>query len=679
MLPQSCTRHLVRVGKYCCTLHLCSLPLIMNSTSVLLCLIGLCSYNAVHATLRGDTQRKAYPSLHRSRQREAAISNKSYRNIPGFDCFHNIQGMMDAMLDLEKEYPDLVSVQSIGKSFLKDDIYAMKITAKGTSSSKGKMLLTGGVHAREYAPPELLMRFAADALDKYNKDADTTWILEHTEIHIIFYVNPDGRRKAEEEPNTMWRKNVDPGNDKCSDSTYGVDINRNFDFLWGDISGASKSPCDDDYMGTSAGSETETQALTEYAKSLFPEAQRKKDPVGQMDEPFGEDIMGLYMDIHAYGGFTYYPWGHKDTKSPDNASLEALGRKISSFNGYDLWAGSQPDFQYPVSGDTSDYMYAVLGVASFGLEIGQAFYESCAVFENDILPSNLPALMYAAKVSKKPNSLAKGPDVMELIANIDKDGIKVTATASDSKLVNIRGYPDFETGDQSVAGIALSLDVHPDDLDGNNGRLDMTNKGNGFQALISTNGVTSGRHILYAQARDSDGYLGPVSSIFVVLNESPSSPSSTPTGPTHSPGGGAGTWKTIVNENFDSGYGAFTKRGVDVRHYTKAKRRDGVVRIQEGNVQLQFDTSYSQYNVSFSAFFRASTNSKICLDYRTKGTWNEVQCWSGKKVDPQTWHDDVSAKFNVDATSLAIRFRRKSDLEKDYVFIDSITIQGKLV
>jgi hypothetical protein len=195
---------------------------------------------------------------------------------------------------------------AIGKSFLKDDIFAMKITANGTSSSKGKMLLTGGVHAREYAPPELLMRFATDILEKYDKDADATWILEHTEIHIIFYVNPDGRQKAEEEPNTMWRKNVDPGSNKCSGSTYGVDINRNFDFLWGDINGASKRPCDDDYMGSSAGSETETQALTEYAKSLFPEAQRKTDPVAQMDDPFGEDIMGLYMDIHAYGGFTYY-------------------------------------------------------------------------------------------------------------------------------------------------------------------------------------------------------------------------------------------------------------------------------------------------------------------------------------------------------------------------------------
>eukprot|EP00804_Cyclotella_cryptica_P007423 CCRYP_002628-RC/>CCRYP_002628-RC protein AED:0.04 eAED:0.04 QI:260/1/1/1/0.75/0.6/5/5197/651 len=651
----------------------------MNSTPVLLYLLALWTYDAAYASLRGDIQRKAYPSLHHSRQHANAISSRSYSNIPGFDCFHDIQGMTDAMFDLEKEYPDLVSIQSIGKSFSQDDIYAMKITVKGKSSSKGIVLLTGGVHAREYAPPELLMRFATDVLEKYDKDADTTWILEHTEIHIVFYVNPDGRHKAEEEPNTMWRKNVDPGNDKCSDSTFGVDINRNFDFLWGDINGASKYPCDDDYMGTSPASEPETQALTEYAKSLFPEAQRKSDPVGQMDEPFGEDIMGLYMDIHAYGGFTYYPWGHKDAKSPDNASLEALGRKISSFNGYDLWAGGQPDFQYPVSGDTSDYMYAVLGVASFGLEIGKAFYESCAVFENNILPSNLPALLYAAKVSKKPNSLAKGPDVMELVADIGTDGITVTATASDSKLVNIVGYPDFETGGQTVSGITLSLDVHPDDLKGGSGKVDMSKDGNGFQAIIGTNGLSSGRHILYAQARDSDGYLGPVSSIFVVLDGSPSSPSSTPTGATQSPGEGAGTWDTIVDENFDSGYGAFAKRGVDVRHISKAKTRDGVVRIQQGNIQSKFDTSYSQYNVVFSAFFRANTNSKLCLDYRTKGTWNEVQCWSGEKLDPQTWHDDISAKFNVDSTSLAIRFQYKGNNAKDYVFLDSIKIQGEKV
>lgn len=73
-------------------------------------------------------------------------------------------------------------------------------------------------------------------------------------------------------------------------------------------------------------------------------------------------------------------------------------------------------------------MYAVLGVASFGLEIGEKFYESCATFENDILPSNLPALLYVTKVSSRPNSLVKGPDIFDLGAVVDGRSLTVTAS-----------------------------------------------------------------------------------------------------------------------------------------------------------------------------------------------------------------------------------------------------------
>ena len=142
-----------------------------------------------------------------------------------------------------------------------------------------------------------------------------------------------------------------------------MDINRNFDFVHGDPAGASNDPCDSDYHGVSPESEPETVAVSNYAKSIFPESQRKKNPEAQWNVPFGEDITGLYADIHSSGGYVYYPWGHADKVSPDDEALQAIGRKVNSFNNYKIWAGGQPDFLYPASGDASDYMYGVLGVA----------------------------------------------------------------------------------------------------------------------------------------------------------------------------------------------------------------------------------------------------------------------------------------------------------------------------
>ena len=282
---------------------------------------------------------------------------KTYETIQGRSCFRSLDGMIESMTDLAAKYPDLITMESIGKSYIKKyspsiddygrnmdydlppgyDIYAFNVTAANSarkSSEKGKMLITSGVHAREWAPPELNARFIETLVEGYNTNADITWILEHNEIHSILYVNPDGRAISEKYPSSYWRKNLNP--EGCGN---GVDLNRNLDFKWGDTNGASKDPCANDYHGSSPNSEPETQAVVDYAKKLFPEGQRKDDPEKEMNKPFGEDITGVYIDIHASGGFVYYPWGHVDSKSPDNEALEALGRKIHYWNHYRIWAG----------------------------------------------------------------------------------------------------------------------------------------------------------------------------------------------------------------------------------------------------------------------------------------------------------------------------------------------------
>ncbi|KAL7485336.1 hypothetical protein ACHAW6_010935 [Cyclotella cf. meneghiniana] len=454
------------------------------------------------------------------------LRRKDYSTIDGYNCFRDLQGMTDAMFDLEKKYPHLVTVSDIGDSYLKSisdpnghDIYVMKITAS-PSSDPAQVFFTGGQHAREYAPPELLMRFAEHLVRRYGRNADVTWILNTTQINIVLYTNPDGRSIAETQQDLLWRKNVNPGDGNCPKYSIGTDLNRNYEWMWGDTSGASGDPCDEDYFGSGPASEPEVQAVIAYAKTLFPKGQRKEDPLAEIDEPYGENITGVYMDIHAYGGLTYYPWGYADIVSPDNDSLEALGRKLSYFNGYVLWAGGQPDFLYPATGDASDYMYAYLGVASLGLEIGDDFYQDCDTFDAKVYPDNLNSLMYVIKLAEKPNALAKGPDIFDLTVTEGDGEITVRAEASDSELVNIDGYPSFTTGGQTVAKVELYLDTLPDDyrdgdvmyvlqptpLDGSD-RVSV-------ETQISTTGLSHGRHALYAVATDSDGYVGPISSVF---------------------------------------------------------------------------------------------------------------------------------------------------------------------
>ena len=303
-------------------------------------------------------------------------------------------------------------------------------------------------------------------MNGYDIDADVTNLLQRTEVHVVLYVNPDGRWVAEKYPNLMWRKNLNPNGGCNDDGSYGIDINRNFDFMWSDPRGSSSNPCDSDYHGKSAESEPETQAVADYAKTLFPKSQRKDDPEGDMKIPFGEEITGIFADIHASGGYVFYPWGHHDSQSPDDESLQALGRKINSYNDYMLWAGGQPDFLYEASGDTSDYMYGALGVASLGFEIGDDFYQDCNRFD-DIVKKNMPALMYTASIAKTPYKEVKGPDILSLKTSNNGGEIQVSAHASDSEMVNSivdgRDFKDFATGDQNIIEVRVYIDVHPDE------------------------------------------------------------------------------------------------------------------------------------------------------------------------------------------------------------------------
>jgi len=349
----------------------------------------------------------------------------AYDKINGHNCIRSMEGMLESMNDLASS-SNLLTIKKIGQSYLKNndgrtskqfdiptnghDIYAYVITDPSVSSSKkGKALYTSGMHAREYAPPELAGRFIEKLVNGFGSDAEVNILLQRTEIHVVLYANPDGRWVAERYKDLYWRKNLNPNGGCSSDESYGVDLNRNFAFKFGDKSGASDDPCDSDYFGSGPESEPETQAIVNYAKSLFPESQRKKNPESMMDEPFGEEITGLYADIHASGGYVYYPWGHQDNQSPDDEALQALGRKINSFNDYLLWAGGQPDYLYAASGDASDFMYGALGVASLGFEIGDDFYQDCSRFDK-IVEINMPALMYTASIAKAPFKTVKGPD-----------------------------------------------------------------------------------------------------------------------------------------------------------------------------------------------------------------------------------------------------------------------------
>ncbi|MFY0579707.1 M14 family zinc carboxypeptidase [Cystobacter fuscus] len=254
--------------------------------------------------------------------------------IPGYSCYRTVDETYAAMAQLPVTYPNLASWNDIGDTWDKvtaggkpgDDLRVLVLTNKARTGPKPRFFLMGGIHAREYTTAELATRFAEQLVSRYGTDADVTWLLDYSELHVVVQSNPDGRRVAE--TGLSKRKNTNTTEGSCSTTTYGVDLNRNSSFDWGGA-GASSSACNDTYRGRSAASEPETKTLENYILSLFPD---QRGPA--LTDPAPADATGLMLSLHSYGGYVLYPWSATTAAAPNATQLRTLGRKFNYFNGY---------------------------------------------------------------------------------------------------------------------------------------------------------------------------------------------------------------------------------------------------------------------------------------------------------------------------------------------------------
>ena len=91
-------------------------------------------------------------------------------------------------------YPDLTTVQSLGKSGRGTDIWAFKISANATENKPGKpsINLVANVHGNEALGSQLLLYLAQFLLEEYAGNERIRNIVDTTEIYLVPNLNPDG-------------------------------------------------------------------------------------------------------------------------------------------------------------------------------------------------------------------------------------------------------------------------------------------------------------------------------------------------------------------------------------------------------------------------------------------------------------------------------------------------------
>jgi len=193
--------------------------------------------------------------------------------------------------------------------------------SEGSGAAEGIYLL-GGVHAREWGSSDILVRFVQMITDSYRTGTGMTLggksftpseirgIVEALDIVVFPQANPDGRRYSMS-ADPMWRKNRRPARSSSpacpvgGGSGPGVDLNRNYEFLWDfpkKFSPAapvmtSTDPCSEIYRGPTASSEPETQNVI-WLLDRYP-------------------TVGYFIDVHSFGEDILYNWGDDDNQTTD--------------------------------------------------------------------------------------------------------------------------------------------------------------------------------------------------------------------------------------------------------------------------------------------------------------------------------------------------------------------------
>ena len=193
--------------------------------------------------------------------------------------------------------------------------HAVRI-GNGNGRNRPAVCFVGGVHGREWGSPDILVYFAMRLLRAYRDKtgirlgsklftaAQIRQIVGHVDVVLFPQVNPDGRHFSMER-HPMWRKNRRPAPRGRGRNCIGVDLNRNFPFLWDfdkrfapNTVESTRNPADyETYIGTRAASEPETRNVI-WLLDRFPKIR-------------------YLIDLHSYGETLLYNWGSDENQSHD--------------------------------------------------------------------------------------------------------------------------------------------------------------------------------------------------------------------------------------------------------------------------------------------------------------------------------------------------------------------------
>lgn len=308
------------------------------------------------------------PSLQGTQYSEKLVIANSNGSFTDSYAYFTYQNMTEYLQGLQKNYSDIISVSSLGKTYQGRDIWMVKISDNVTQEeTEPGVLLMGAHHGCEQLSYEVLLYFITYLIKTYtntttnNNETEDQPSLEKvkeivntTQIYIIPMVNPDGVE-------AITRKNCDPNYGpfglRNQITSYGVDLNRNYGYKWFSwfvrpwsypmMSQLRDSS--DMYRGNQPFSENETKAIKNFVES---------------------NNISISVSYHNSQQCILYPWWYNMISTRDTQLFRSVGTNISHLDGYTLYGRNLLLGYRGSPGTSEDWLYGAHGILAFCIELG---------------------------------------------------------------------------------------------------------------------------------------------------------------------------------------------------------------------------------------------------------------------------------------------------------------------
>jgi hypothetical protein len=365
-----------------------------------------------------------------------------------------------------------------GRSYEGRTLWIVKISDNPGSNEENEpeVLFVGAHHGNELIGNEMAIYIIETFVEGFGKDPRITWMVKNHEIWVIPMPNPDGTEytlnveswRKNRSPNYISETTPGPFDPKVYPTSFGVDLNRNYDIAWGDPGGSSPVvQRSGTYSGPEPFSESETRTIRDHVLT---------------------HNLTFYMDYHGGIELILYPWGYKSEPTPDKALFERIGNHLTEQTGIDAVQGYD---LYQTNGDAIDWTYSQTRTLSFTVELSDINRpEEERVKE--IQQNHIQSPLYLTSISSDPEI---GSQIkinhMNIGNQTDKGPYPITAT--------VKGINSFSNLD-----VNLYYKVGTDDYT----IVSMENlkdKGNQYTAEIPTQGPNN--KVEYFIAVEGEGIL----------------------------------------------------------------------------------------------------------------------------------------------------------------------------